>query len=364
MRRMKMWLGQTACVALVLLSAPVDAAQRGPASEAAAGWEAIKEQRFGDALEAFTAAAGPDRSDPSACTGAGFAAFMLGQDAEARGWLERALSLAPGNTDASMLLGELHHRAGRVTEAIATYESALEYAPDEAVFNEKLERWRKDATSRAGAYESRGAHFSVLFKGPADETTARRAVEMLEEAYWRVGAALATYPARTLSVVLYTEEEFRDVTLSPAWSAGSYDGTIRIPTRGALKRPEELQRILAHEFVHAVVATIGGRRVPAWLNEGLASMLEPGGGPDEDTIDAGPGRSLAELEQSFAGFSSQDAHYAYATSARAVRRAVQLRGMSAIVALLEDIRRGVPFEAAFFQRISMRYQDFQAMVGR
>jgi hypothetical protein len=38
--------------------------------------------------------------------------------------------------------------------------------------------------------------------------------------------------------------------------------------------------------------------------------------------------------------------------------------MSAIVALLEDIRRGVPFEAAFFQRISMRYQDFQAMVGR
>ncbi len=48
----------------------------------------------------------------------------------------------------------------------------------------------------------------------------------------------------------------------------------------------------------------------------------------------------------------------------AVRKAVQLRGMPAIVALLEDLRRGVAFESAFFHRISMRYEDFRAMVER
>lgn len=350
----------------ILLAANVSAAQ-GPSRPTVAlaetGWKAIEERRYADALEAFTAAAGPRTSDASVCTGAGFAAFMLGQDREAEEWLERALELAPRNTDAAVLLGELHHRAGRIAEAIAIYEKGTEFAPDERIFREKLDQWRKDVTVRATAYESRGAHFSVLFQGAADETIARRAVEMLEEAYWRIGTALTTYPARTLTVVLYTEEQFRDVTRSPAWAAGAYDGTIRLPTRGALERPEELERILAHEFVHAVVATIGGSRVPTWLNEGLASMLEPGA----DARDASPtteSMPLVRLERGFDGLAADDARRAYATSERAVVRMAQLRGAPAIVALLEDIRRGVPFSSAFHQRMSMRYEDFQMMIER
>src|SRR5688572_26330118 len=119
--------------------------QRSPAALAAAGWTAIQERRFGDALEAITEAAGPGRSDPYLCTGAGFAAFMLGEDAEAQSWLEQALKLVPKNTDASLLLGELHHRAGRVSEAVSTYEAALKHAPNEAVLNDKLGQRRKDA---------------------------------------------------------------------------------------------------------------------------------------------------------------------------------------------------------------------------
>jgi tetratricopeptide (TPR) repeat protein len=353
--------------AVVLLATPgfSQSLQRLPAALAAAGWTAIEERRFGDALEAFTAAAGPGRSDPNLCTGAGFAAFMLGQDAEAQSWLEQALKLVPHNTDASLLLGELHHRAGRVGEAVATYEAALKHAPDEPVLHDKLGQWRKDANVRAGSYESRGAHFSVLFQGPADEMIARRAVEMLEETYWRVGAALTTYPTRTITVVLYTEEQFRDITLSPAWAAGSYDGTIRIPTRGALDQPEELERILAHEFVHAVVATIGGRDVPTWLNEGLASMLEPGAEVEEAAAHAGPERiSLSQLERGFTRLTAEQAQRAYAQSMLAVQKAVQLRGTPAIVTLLEDLRRGVPFANAFYQRLSMRYEEFQLMVER
>jgi tetratricopeptide (TPR) repeat protein len=208
-----------AFAALLVTSLAAESAQRlqpSPAALAAAGWAAIEERRFGDALEAFSAAAGPGKGDPALCTGAGFAAFMLGQDADAQMWLEQALKLDPRNTDASLLLGELHHRAGRVAEAVATYEVALKHAPAEPDLTKKLEQWRKDATVRAGSYESRGAHFSVLFQGPADETIARRAVEMLEAAYWRVGAALTTYPSRTVTVVLYTDEQFRDITLSPA----------------------------------------------------------------------------------------------------------------------------------------------------
>jgi hypothetical protein len=40
--------------------------------------------------------------------------------------------------------------------------------------------------------------------------------------------------------------------------------------------------VLSHEFVHAVVGMLGGRTVPAWVNEGLATVLEPAGPADAE----------------------------------------------------------------------------------
>jgi len=44
---------------------------------------------------------------------------------------------------------------------------------------------------------------------------------------------------------------------------------------GPAEQIERFDRVLAHEFVHAVVAMLGGRNVPVWLNE--ATLFEPGG---------------------------------------------------------------------------------------
>ena len=57
-------------------------------------------------------------------------------------------------------------------------------------------------------------------------------------------------------------------------------GVRRTHSRAAshrARRADELDRVLSHEFVHAVVAMLGGRTVPAWVNEGLATVLEPAG---------------------------------------------------------------------------------------
>jgi hypothetical protein len=43
---------------------------------------------------------------------------------------------------------------------------------------------------------------------------------------------------------------------------------------------------------------------------------------------------------------------------------LDLRGAPAVVQLLQDLARGGDFVAAFQQRISMRYEDFQLMVAR
>jgi tetratricopeptide (TPR) repeat protein len=359
-----------AALILMLAALPPGAAAQRPVRDPTAlaneGSAALEERRFGDALEAFTAAAKMLPRDASLSFGAGVAAYMLGQNDEAQTWFERALKLDPRFLATSVWLGELHYRQGRVSDAIATYEAALIRSPGEQELEQRLADWRKETQLQDRFYESRGAHFSVLFEGPADESLARRVVERLEAAYWRVGAALTAYPPQPITVVLYTSEQFRDITRLPAWTAAAYDGRIRVPIRGALEQLEELDRVLGHEFVHAVVAMLGGRNVPVWLNEGLATVLEAGGSEDAESVLARTSAlpQLQQLHGSFFALSGAGAQVAYAYSTRAVRRMIELRGAYAVVALLQDLARGAQFAGAFQQRIAMRYEDFQAMVAR
>jgi len=357
------------CV-LVHVLTPLDASaqsgRRDPTALALEGAEALDERRFGDALEAFTSAAAIVPRDPSLCFGAGMASFMLGRNDVAQEWFERALTLNPRYRNASEWLGELHYRAGRLNEAIEVYEAALKHTPGAEELKTRLAEWRRETSMTSRFYEARGAHFSVRFEGPDDELLARRVVERLEQEYWRIGQILTAYPPNPITVVLYTQAQFRDITRLPSWTAAAYDGRIHVPMRGALERIEELDRVLGHEFVHAAVVMLGGRNVPVWLNEGLATTLERGGAEESDRVlaatTARPG--LQQLHGSFARLSGADAQVAYALSARAVRRMMELRSPSAIVTLLQDLARGVSFANAFHQNIGMRYEDFQAMIAR
>jgi tetratricopeptide (TPR) repeat protein len=357
---------------LLVLSVPgIVAAQSGPRDPAALvqeGAKALDERRFGDALEAFTAATVIVPRDPSLCFGAGMAAFMLGRNADAQEWFEKALTFNPRYRGASEWLGELHYRAGRIKEAIAVYEAALKHAPGASEMEARLGEWTKEASLQSRFYEARGAHFAVRFEGPGDELLARRAVERLEEQYWRIGQALTAYPPNPITVVLYTQQQFRDITRLPSWTAAAYDGRIHVPMRGALEQTEELDRVLGHEFVHAVVVMLGGRNVPVWLNEGLATHLERGGAEESERLLAAtsgqPRPGLQQLHRSFSGLSGADAAIAYALSAKAVRRMMELRSAAAIVTLLQDLARGAAFATAFHQHIGMRYEDFQVMMSR
>jgi hypothetical protein len=183
---------------------------------------------------------------------------------------------------------------------------------------------------------------------------------MLETAYWRVGTAMYTFPEQVITVVLYTQQQFRDITRSPDWAAAVYDGRIRVPMRGALKRPEELERVLAHEFTHALVRSIAPRGVPTWLNEGLAVVFEPEGrawaeGQLAKTTTRLPAETLAG---SFAGLSGAKARIAYAQSAAAVDKLIELAGTAAVVALLQDLAQGERFSAAFERRVLMPFDTF------
>ena len=202
-------------------------------------------------------------------------------------------------------------------------------------------------------------HFTLLFEGPQDGGLASRALTVLENAYFHIAATIGVYPEDLITVVLYTEEQFRDITRAPAWAAAAFDGKIRVPIRGALEHPEELERVLAHELAHAFVHSIAPRGVPTWLNEGIAVFFEPAGArrADQRLADTPKRLPFERLARQFGTLSTTEAELAYAQSAVITRWLFEEAGGWNVQFLLRDLADGVPFPEAYERRLFLPYRD-------
>jgi len=324
-------------------------------------WEALNAGRVSEAAAAFREAIALDAKNARLRLGAGIAAMLERRDEDGRGEFERAIALDPKLTQARMLLGQVQRRLGDFNGAIRTYETVIAQVPGDRDAQATLDRWRREAELHDRMQQAVGSHFTVSFEGPAEATLAAQALEVLDRAYWRIGLVLGgTYPNQPVPVVLYTGEQFRDVTRSPSWAAGAYDGIIRVPMRGALDNPTELDRVLSHEFAHALIRSLAPRGVPAWLNEGLATALETG---DLAWAEKRVGAQatpvpLRALQSGFGKLTGDQAQLAYATSALAARRLIEEAGGFAIANLLRDLGDGVDFETAFLHRIQRPFVEF------
>src|SRR5437764_8952221 len=325
-------------------------------------WAALNAGRPHEAAEAFRVALSAGPGMARLHLAAGTAAVLERRDDDGRSEFELALRLAPKLTEARAMLGQIEHRMGDVQAAIRTYETLVADAPADSEAKATLDRWRREVELHDGMQQAIGHHFTVSFEGPAEEALAAEALASLDAAYWRIGSLLGTYPNDPILVVLYTSEQFRDITRSPPWAAGAYDGTVRVPMRGALDNRQELDRVLAHEFTHALIRTLAARGVPTWLNEGLATALEMG---DIDWARERISRgsvtpSLQALQSGFGRLSGAQAQVAYAISALAVRRMLDESGGFAVANLLRDLGDGADFNTAFLRRMNSSFERFQA----
>jgi len=328
-----------------------------------AAWGALNAGKAHAAADAFRDAIAADPKNARLHLGAGMAAALERRDADARDEFERALALDAKLTEARLLLGQIQYRMGDALSAIRTYEIAVSERADDKEAQATLDRWRRELELHDRMQHAVGSHFTVSFEGPAEAALAAEALEVLDRAYFRIGQTLGIYPTDPIPVVLYTTEQFRDITRSPSWAAGAYDGTIRVPMRGALDKPAELDRVLSHEFTHALIRTLAARGVPTWLNEGLATALETGDlGWAEKRMQHVTGTvSLRALQNGFSRFTGEQAQVAYAASALAARRLLDEAGGAAITNLLQDLGEGVDFETAFLHRIQKSFADFQQL---
>ena len=327
-----------------------------------AGWDALATNQPRTAAEAFRQALAADPKKATLHLGAGAAAYLERRDADAKAALQRALQLNPKLTQARELLGLVLYRAGDLLGAIRAYEGLSPDVPENHAAMTRLEGWRRefDLHTRMNAVAGNG--FTVSFEGPADAELAARALASIERSSQRISAVLFFYPLEPIPVVLYTGEQFRDITRAPQWAAGAYDGIIRVPMRGALENEKELDRVLAHEFTHAVIHRLAPRNVPAWLNEGLATALErEDPGPTEIPAGLRPDAiPLSALRAGFGRFTGAQATLAYATSAMVARRLLDEAGGFAMSNLLRDLGEGVDFDTAFSHRMQRSLEAFEA----
>jgi hypothetical protein len=206
----------------------------------------------------------------------------------------------------------------------------------------------RDGASTHGSYLERPmAHFRILYEGVRQQGIGDRVARVLEREYQRIGRTLQRFPSEPITVMLYTNREFHDVTRAPGWAAGSYDGRIRVAVGGTALE-SELDRVVTHELVHAVIATAG--TVPVWLNEGLATHLESSNpGWAAATLRRSPAvMPLAELLRGFSGFDEHQAIVAYAESAVAAEVLIAQLG-SNLGPFLELVGHGSSIDQALLE---------------
>ena len=342
-------------------AAPLGAQTNTAGQLAQQGWQALQAGDGERAASLFHQALAARPNDDALNFGAGVAAHLLGRDDEAERSLKRALELNPRLTDAAKLLGDIEYNAGYLDDAIRLYEQVIAEKPADSAIRQQLDTWQKESAIHRGLTQRNDGRFSIIFEGSTDSALADRAVATLDAAYWRIGAAIGAYPSSSITVTLYNDQQFHDLTGAPEWAGGVFDGRIRIPVKGARQNLREFDRVLVHELTHAMVSTLAPRGVPTWLHEGLASYFEP-----EDLAAAlrvlkitGPVPFEVLLER-FAGLTERQATAAYAESLLLADTLMRRTG-SRMGLVLQSLDRGETLEESL-QLVGVSLTDLEADV--
>jgi tetratricopeptide (TPR) repeat protein len=278
--------------------------------------------------------------------------------------LLKAIELNPRASTAYQFLGELYYRKDDLETAVSYWGKAVELNPSASDLRARLERIRKEHKAEKDFSREVTSHFLTKYEGREKIEAGRIVLRILEDAYSEVGRSLSYYPDQEIQVILYSGEQFKEVTDAPGWSGGLFDGKIRLPIGGIEKETPGLRSLLLHEYTHSVVRTIT-RRCPTWLNEGLAQYFE---GRQIDSrqqeilkqlLQAGKFPSLTNLEGSFMGLGSSQAQSAYLLSLSSVRYMIDTFGMYRVKGVLEELAKGSDTGKAISSGIMISYEEFE-----
>lgn len=244
------------------------------------GWLEANLRNCDSAMKRFEAFRG---AHPLALKGISRCQFLRDQKVEASKNLEEYLSKVPDDADALLTLADLKESQSDFEAAEKLAERALQSAqdPDRKKQAETyLSKIKSRNTLSQRQDEIKTNWFQLLFDPYRYEQLAEKALSVLEESLLEFVSNYGfEYPSSPIEVTLISRENFsQTVGDYPEWTAGLFDGRIRIPVDEDPKKntnEQKLKIILRHELVHALFRIkTGKRKLPTWLEEGIAQKLE------------------------------------------------------------------------------------------
>ena len=268
----------------------------------------------------------------------------------------------PGNPDSVELLyylGLVLYETDNRQPAMELWEQALKRSPDRPEIVTLLKKARKETAVEDSMDRGHSSRFNLTYDPGVNTSLALAILDVLEEASNQVGAELGHFPEARVSVAIYKRGDYKDVTDSPDWSGGVYDGTIRLPFGALSEITLPMRAILFHEYAHVVVFDLTRGNCPVWLNEGIAEMFgrKQFTYPASERVQAAMKAAVIDvhrLEGSFTGLSSHEANRAYQQSYSMVSNLVTAYGWHRVNAILTALGKGMNITAA----IASALQDY------
>lgn len=262
------------------------------------------------------------------------------------------------------LLGLAYYNVDRLPDAVNAFQRSVALRPVDWV-QKLLQRTQHELDVQGNFNQSDSWHFTLRYEGGQTPLALQRdLLDTLEDQYRDLSSQLGYTPSENISVILYTNTQFFDVTRAPSWSGGINDGKLRIPVSGVSGITPELQDVLKHELTHSFVRQITRGRCPSWLNEGLAQLMEA-------RNDGAYGPALARLFQAkkeipfgyldapFARLNANQAVVAYAEALLAVQYLRQSWGMEGLQRILQQLGDGASPDSALYSVTQMHYGDLE-----
>ena len=276
---------------------------------------------------------------------------------------EESVRLAPELAASHAVLGYCYYQTGKLTEAVREFKKSLVIAPD-AQIEQLLAKAERELAAEGSFDEQSTSHFALKYEGGQAPAALRRQIlDVLEQHYNDLEHDLDYSPRSRIQVVLYTQQQFFDVTKAPQWTGALNDGKLRIPINGLKQVDSNLSRVLKHELAHSFINLASNGRAPTWLNEGIAQLEEPGSIAREGTrlaslYSSGHNIPLNQLETSFTRFSEAEAAVAYAQSLASAQYIREVYGMSSLSLMLKRLAEGQSNETALRSAVHSGYAQF------
>ncbi len=245
------------------------------------------------------------------------------QPAQALEQAQIAVRRHPRDANVLAFAGIAAYRADQLRSALDYWQQSLDIAPNDRLAS-MYQRVKRESEADKSGDKLFGIHIALRYEGeslPAD--TARAVLTALDGDYARIASQLGCASEERIVAIVQSRDAYLRSTGAAEWSGGQYDGRIHFSvtpdmTKGSELGPE-MQRMLAHELVHACLTSIpsGSRPWPAWLQEGLAQKLSG------DTLPADVREQLhhfattrtiprlENLQQNWSRLSTQNARAAY-----------------------------------------------------